>query len=93
MNQPDYNEISNVYDDVREADLRLLEHLLRRLPPHEAARILDIGCGTDNYTDSLIFVEQKVLFQGEEVDLGRISWNLCERRGIPRWAFCQMRNT
>jgi len=51
MTRADYDEISRVYDDVREADVRLIDHFLQHLPSEEALGILDIGCGTGNYTD------------------------------------------
>jgi SAM-dependent methyltransferase len=46
-----YNEISKTYDDVREGDLALIQRLIQALPPRPDLRILDIGCGTGNYTD------------------------------------------
>ncbi len=51
MQPINYNEISKIYDDVREGDVVLINHFLQELPPGEALRILDIGCGTGNYTD------------------------------------------
>lgn len=51
MQPVNYNEISKVYDDVREGDILLINHFLQELPPEEGLNILDIGCGTGNYTD------------------------------------------
>ena len=53
MKQVDYGEISKIYDDVREADVSLINQLLQRLPSKAGLSILDIGCGTGNYTDLL----------------------------------------
>lgn len=53
MKQVDYGEISKIYDDVREADVTLINHLLQRLPSKAGLKILDIGCGTGNYTHLL----------------------------------------
>lgn len=53
MPQVDYNEISKVYDDVREGDIVLVNHFLDELPWSRQLNILDIGCGTGNYTDLL----------------------------------------
>lgn len=53
MQPVNYNEISKIYDDVREADIVLVNHFLRELPENQALNILDIGCGTGNYTDLL----------------------------------------
>ena len=53
MQPLDYNELSKTYDDVREGDLTLIQHLIRALPSHPDVRVLDIGCGTGNHTDLL----------------------------------------
>jgi SAM-dependent methyltransferase len=51
MQPVDYNEISKIYDDVREADLTLINHFLQELPAQGRLAVLDIGCGTGSYTD------------------------------------------
>lgn len=51
MQPVDYNEISKIYDDVREGDVILINRFLQELPSGVALSILDIGCGTGNYTD------------------------------------------
>ena len=51
MPSVNYDEISKIYDDVREGDLVLINHFLQELPPDDGLKILDIGCGTGNYTD------------------------------------------
>jgi ubiquinone/menaquinone biosynthesis C-methylase UbiE len=51
MQSVNYNEISKIYDDVREGDLVLIRHLLQALPSRPDLRVLDIGCGTGNYSD------------------------------------------
>jgi len=53
MNFLNYNEISKIYDDVREGDLALIQRLIRALPSHPDTCVLDIGCGTGNHTDLL----------------------------------------
>jgi SAM-dependent methyltransferase len=53
VKQVDYGEISRIYDDVREADVVLIDRLLQHLPSRPRLSILDIGCGTGNYTDLL----------------------------------------
>ncbi len=65
MKPVDYGEISNIYDDVREADVTLVNYMLQRLPSRKGLRVLDVGCGTGNYTDLL----QKVTEQGD--------WHIC----------------
>jgi SAM-dependent methyltransferase len=51
MQRVNYNEISKIYDDVREGDLVLIDHFLQELPAEAGLAVLDIGCGTGNYTD------------------------------------------
>jgi len=51
MQPVDYDEISKIYDDVREGDFVLINHFLQELPIDDDLKILDIGCGTGNYTD------------------------------------------
>ncbi len=58
MQPVNYDEISKIYDDVREGDIVLINHFLQELPPDGALNILDIGCGTGNYTDLLQKVTQ-----------------------------------
>lgn len=53
MQQVNYNEISKIYDDVREGDIILVNHFLEELPGSPRLNVLDIGCGTGNYTDLL----------------------------------------
>ncbi len=51
MKPVNYNQISKIYDDVREGDLALIQRLTQKLPSKSDVRVLDIGCGTGNYTD------------------------------------------
>ena len=53
MQKVDYDEISQVYDDVREGDLVLVNRFLPEISLRSDFKILDIGCGTGNYTDIL----------------------------------------
>ncbi len=63
MQLVNYNEISKIYDDVREGDIVLINHFLQELPPEEGIKILDIGCGTGNYTDLFQKVTQARHYQ------------------------------
>ena len=58
MSKVNYNEISQVYDDVRQADIELINSFLQEIEVEKETRVLDIGCGTGNYTDSLQKITQ-----------------------------------
>ena len=58
MSKVNYNEISQVYDDVRQADIELINSFLQEFEIDRKTRVLDVGCGTGNYTDLLQKVTQ-----------------------------------
>ena len=58
MSKVDYNEISQTYDDIRQADIELIENFLQEIEIDKETRVLDIGCGTGNYSDLLQKVTQ-----------------------------------
>lgn len=47
---PLYDRIGRGYDDTRRADLRVAKPLMDLLGPPDAGPVLDVGCGTGNYT-------------------------------------------
>lgn len=51
--KPDYNKISQKYDDVRSADLEFIRILIEEQEINENTKILDFGGGTGNYADKL----------------------------------------
>ncbi len=51
MSTIDYNQISLIYDDVRTADVALLNCFLQEIELDPSTTVLDIGCGTGNYAD------------------------------------------
>jgi ubiquinone/menaquinone biosynthesis C-methylase UbiE len=53
MTKVDYDAISRVYDDVRRADVDLINSFAEEIDLNPAARVLDLGCGTGNHTDAL----------------------------------------
>ena len=75
MQLVNYNEISKIYDDVREGDIILINHFLQEISLADGQNILDIGCGTGNYTDIFQQVTQIKHFQvyGIEPSEGMIS--------------------
>lgn len=75
MQQVDYNEISKIYDEVREGDIILINHFLQEISLDDALNILDIGCGTGNYTDLFQKVTRTKHYQvyGIEPSEGMIS--------------------
>lgn len=44
-----YDQISTTYDNVRQADLDLVNHLMSESQISNQSSVLDIGCGTGNY--------------------------------------------
>ncbi|MCC6166356.1 MAG: class I SAM-dependent methyltransferase [Caldilineaceae bacterium] len=46
-----YDEISRVYDEVRGVDRAVIQSLLNGVDLDASCAVLDIGCGTGNYTD------------------------------------------
>ncbi len=52
MTQINYNQISTIYDDVRQADATLITCFLAEVTLQDGANVLDLGCGTGNYTDA-----------------------------------------
>lgn len=60
MKSYDYNKISKVYDDVRQADFKAVEFMIQKSELKEDSKILEIGCGTGNYLK--IF---SILFKGD----------------------------
>lgn len=49
----DYNQISHIYDEVRQADVDLLNRFLQEVKFRPMLRVLDIGCGTGNHAHAL----------------------------------------
>lgn len=63
MQPVNYNEISKIYDDVREGDVVFINHFLQELPSEDGLIVLDVGCGTGNYTDLFQRVTQAKHYQ------------------------------
>jgi ubiquinone/menaquinone biosynthesis C-methylase UbiE len=51
MQPINYDAISTLYDDVRHADMELVQHFMSKLNLTASTRVLDLGCGTGNYLD------------------------------------------
>lgn len=62
-----YDSIGKTYDVTRRSDPRLVSEIVRLLDIKENAEILDIGCGTGNYT----FALQKLGFNLVGLDISR----------------------
>ncbi len=52
--QPLYDKIGATYDATRHAEPAIADHLVELLGLGADARVLDIGCGTANYTTALL---------------------------------------
>jgi ubiquinone/menaquinone biosynthesis C-methylase UbiE len=75
MQHVNYNEISKIYDDVREGDIILINHFLNEISAADGLNVLDIGCGTGNYTDLFQKITQTRGYQvcGLEPSVGMLS--------------------
>lgn len=51
MSNVNYNEISKIYDSVREGDILTINRIILEGKVNSNAKILEIGCGTGNYTE------------------------------------------
>lgn len=51
MNKVDYNHICSIYDDVRKEEVDIIRRFFQESEITENSNILDIGCGTGNYTN------------------------------------------
>jgi ubiquinone/menaquinone biosynthesis C-methylase UbiE len=71
MHNVDYNEICKIYDDARKAEIELINSFLQEITIDEVTNVLDIGCGTGNYTDLLQKVTHANIF-GVEPSEGMI---------------------
>ncbi len=49
----DYNEISQIYDNVRNDERGIIDLFLEELKATSKTRILDFGCGTGNYANTI----------------------------------------
>lgn len=66
----DYDRISRIYDTSRVANTETLEKLIRLLHVGSGSVILDMGCGTGNYTDALRRVAKSVI--GIDLSIGML---------------------
>ena len=67
---PDYDNISRVYDVGRIAKPEMVEKLIRLLQVDKNSHLLDLGCGTGNYTAELQKVAKIVM--GIDISKGMI---------------------
>jgi SAM-dependent methyltransferase len=65
-----YDRISRIYDTSRVANTETLEKLIRLLHVGSDSVILDMGCGTGNYTDALRRVAKSVI--GIDLSIGML---------------------
>jgi SAM-dependent methyltransferase len=66
----DYNKVSRIYDTSRVANTETVEKLIKLLHIDGNLVILDMGCGTGNYTAALQQVAKKVI--GIDISAGMI---------------------
>jgi len=58
MKKINYNQVSQVYDKVRAEDQYVVDAILKTATVHSEGHILDIGCGTGNYTTTMKSITQ-----------------------------------
>lgn len=49
----DYNEVCKIYDDVRYSDIEVINSFFEEVTVNAETKILDIGCGTGNYANTI----------------------------------------
>lgn len=62
MEKLNYNEICRIYDDVREADIELINLFFDEVHLDRGSVVLDIGCGTGNYTALLQKITGAIIY-------------------------------
>ena len=66
----DYDEVSHIYDVSRAANIETIEKLIRILRLNNHSHLLDLGCGTGNYTAALQQVAERVI--GIDISTGML---------------------
>ncbi len=86
-----YNSIGKAYDTTRSADPRVLKALLKHLACSKDQSVLDVGCGSGNYT--IAIHDQGFNIQGLDVSeemlsharkkAPKIEWNVSDAHTLP----------
>lgn len=71
MGKINYNDISKIYDDVRDEEMTIINSFLDEVKISEVTKILDVGCGTGNYTNILQKVTKAEVY-GVDVSEGML---------------------
>lgn len=67
-----YDKVSIEYDDVRKADIELINYFLEEISLNRNTKVLDFGCGTGNYTDKIKKITKADVYGVEPSDGMRI---------------------
>lgn len=62
MGKVNYDDISNIYDDVREEELDLVKRILDDAKIEKGMNVLDVGCGTGNYANVIQKITKANIF-------------------------------
>lgn len=62
MSKVNYNEISKIYDSVREGDMATINRIIQEGRIDSTTKILEIGCGTGNYTELISKATNAVVY-------------------------------
>jgi len=69
-NSVDYDKVSQIYDVSRAANVETIEKLIKVLHVENDSWLIDMGCGTGNYTAALQQVAERVI--GIDISMGML---------------------
>ncbi len=78
----DYDQVSKVYDQVREGNPEMVHQLLEEVSLSDSSMVLDIGCGTGNNTILLAAAVQAHI-AGSDISFGMLQKACKKSRQIP----------
>lgn len=79
-NSVDYDKVSHIYDVSRAANVETIDKLVKVLHVNNYSHLLDLGCGTGNYTAALQQVAERVI--GIDTSIGMLERARAKLPGI-----------
>ena len=87
---PTYDHIGNTYSQTRQADQRIVDHIVQLLALQPSSRILDIGAGTGSYATALAkrgfeitAAEPSSVMASQAAPHPRVSWVSASAENLP----------